>query len=372
MREAIPVLVPCLNPNDEHAVLVEWHVASGAWVESEQVLATVETTKATYDVPAPAAGYALFDCEPHSLLAVGAPFAWISDRADRPLPHSGSEAAQALTDGEARFTRKALRLMREHDLSASDFPARGRIDTAEVERVVQRAHEGRAKSAVAAAQGSPHTIDIGTERLHQAPAKILEIARLSAVYEHAIPSTVVLGLSGELLSRRLRMLAERFGPLSFLEAAIHDAGRTLREFPELNAFHADGSAWHYPSVNIGFAVNAGHSLRVPVVRDADDLSYRDVARAARDLSLRYARDELSAIDVADGTFTITDLSSHGVVNFVPVLNHRQSAVLGLCAERPATRERNLVLTFDHRLSDGMQAAMFLSKLAGRLVSDTID
>ena len=56
----------------------------------------------------------------------------------------------------------------------------------------------------------------------------------------------------------------------------------------------------------------------------------------RDLSLRYMRDELTIDDVTGGTFTITDLSAEGVVHFVPVLNDRQSAILGLCAERAAT------------------------------------
>jgi 2-oxoglutarate dehydrogenase E2 component (dihydrolipoamide succinyltransferase) len=96
------------------------------------------------------------------------------------------------------------------------------------------------------------------------------------------------------------------------------------------------------------------------------LSLRDVARAVRDLSLRYLRDELAIEDVADGTFTITDLSGEGVVHFVPVLNERQSAILGITAERDGARTRDLILTFDHRLSDGMQAARFLGALRARL------
>jgi pyruvate/2-oxoglutarate dehydrogenase complex dihydrolipoamide acyltransferase (E2) component len=88
----------------------------------------------------------------------------------------------------------------------------------------------------------------------------------------------------------------------------------------------------------------------------------------RDLSLRYLRGELSAEDVADGTFTVTDLSARDVVSFLPVLNYRQAAILGICAERPGTAHRELVLTFDHRMADGMQAGTFLAKLRESLTN----
>jgi 2-oxoglutarate dehydrogenase E2 component (dihydrolipoamide succinyltransferase) len=107
---------------------------------------------------------------------------------------------------------------------------------------------------------------------------------------------------------------------------------------------------------------------VPVVKNAAALSVRDVAGAVRDLSLRYMRDELTIDDVTGGTFTVTDLSAEGVLSFVPVLNDRQSAILGITAERSGTQSRDLVLTFDHRLSDGMRAARFLGALRDRLES----
>jgi pyruvate/2-oxoglutarate dehydrogenase complex dihydrolipoamide acyltransferase (E2) component len=112
-------------------------------------------------------------------------------------------------------------------------------------------------------------------------------------------------------------------------------------------------------------LNLGRSLRVPIVKDAARLSLREVAGRVRDLSLRYMRDELAIEDVAGGTFTITDLSGEGVVHFVPVLNERQSAILGLCTPR-RDGSRDLVLTFDHRLSDGMVGARFLTALRARL------
>jgi pyruvate dehydrogenase E2 component (dihydrolipoamide acetyltransferase) len=88
------------------------------------------------------------------------------------------------------------------------------------------------------------------------------------------------------------------------------------------------------------------------------------------LSLRYMRDELAMQDVVGSTFTVTDLSGHGVVHFIPVLNDRQSAILGICAERHGTGHRDLVLAFDHRMTDGMRAAQFLGVLRDALEGES--
>jgi 2-oxoglutarate dehydrogenase E2 component (dihydrolipoamide succinyltransferase) len=183
---------------------------------------------------------------------------------------------------------------------------------------------------------------------------------------------VAVALSCARLDRKLQQLAEAHGPLSLLELAIHEVARLLADFPDLNGFYRDGHPWRHRTIAVGFAVNLGRGLRVPVVRDAAERSPRDVARAVRELSLRYMRNELSVDDVSGGTFTITDLSGHGVVQFVPVLNDRQSAILGLCAERPGSGYRELVLTFDHRLSDGMRAATFLGALRDVLEASGTD
>jgi Pyruvate/2-oxoglutarate dehydrogenase complex, dihydrolipoamide acyltransferase (E2) component, and related enzymes len=205
----------------------------------------------------------------------------------------------------------------------------------------------------------------GVVPLELSPSKITEIQTLKRVHEQTVPSTVCTELDAELLGARLRREAANHGAVSALEVALYETARLLPEWPELNGFYSDGKAWAHENVAIGFAVNLGRALRVPVVRDAANASLRDVARAVRDLTLRYMREELTIEDVTGGTFTITDLSGEDAVHFVPVLNERQSAILGLCAAR-RDGSRELVLTFDHRLSDGMRAARFLAALRARL------
>ncbi|HKU15987.1 MAG TPA: 2-oxo acid dehydrogenase subunit E2 [Steroidobacteraceae bacterium] len=358
MPEPTEVVVPQMNPNDEHAVLVKWHVVSGTRVAADQLLATMETTKATFDVNAPCDGYAFFREVERSMVPVGAAIAWISDTAEAPVvkqPQAAPAAAAATPDGESRITRKALRLMQEHGLSAADFAGLERVEVADVE---SRIKQGGARAAAApSAAAAPQ----GMEPLEQSPSKMLEIARLAEVYSSAIPSTVTVVLSTERVAKRLAG-----GSVSLLELAIFEAARLLEDFPELNGWYGDGRAWHYPHASIGFAINLGRSLRVPVVRDAAQRSQLEISRTVRDLALRYMRNELSAEDVAGGTFTVTDLSLHDVVSFIPVLNHRQSAILGICAQRPGSGLSELVITFDHRMADGMRAAAFLGALRDQL------
>lgn len=353
MSEPVPVLVPQVNPNDEQAVIVDWHVTSGSRVAAGQTVVTLETTKATFDVAAPQAGYVFFDYPPKTMVTVGATIAWISDRENRPplAPTPETTADERPAVGEARFTRKALRLMQEHGLGPSDFTAASRVEAADVERVLRE----RASSP------SGDTSD-DAEPLEQSPSKMLEVVRLAAVYDQVIPSLVSVALSCERVDRHLQRLTARIGPVSLLELVIHDVARLLGDFPDLNGFYAHGRAWRYRSIVVGFAINLGRSLRVPVVRRTPELSMIEIARSVRDLSLKYMRNELTVADVSGGTFTITDLSGYGVVHVTPVLNDRQSAILAICAERPESGYRELVMTFDHRMTDGMRAAAFLGAL----------
>jgi 2-oxoglutarate dehydrogenase E2 component (dihydrolipoamide succinyltransferase) len=246
--------------------------------------------------------------------------------------------------------------MKERGLREADFSGLDKVDADAVERVAAARSSKAATTARAPAGAVP---------LELSPAKVTEIQTLKRVYEQVVPSTVAASLRADLVEARLRREAAEHGPISALELALYEIARLLPEWPELNGFYADGRAWAHETVAIGFAVNLGRSLRVPIVKNASNASLRDVARAVRDLTLRYMRQELTIDDLTGGTFTITDLSGEGVVSFVPVLNERQAAILGLCAAR-SDGSRDLVLTFDHRLSDGMRAARFLAALRKRL------
>ena len=153
---------------------------------------------------------------------------------------------------------------------------------------------------------------------------------------------------------------------------VFEVARLLRKYPAFNAYHDDGVAYYYDEVNVGFAVDAGKGLKVPIVREADRKGVDAIGSEMRDLVVGYLGDALPVEALSGGTFTLTDLSGEGVVAFHPLINRGQSAILGLCAEvfpgigREGTF--NLVLAFDHQLAEGRAAARFLGDLRDRLAS----
>jgi pyruvate/2-oxoglutarate dehydrogenase complex dihydrolipoamide acyltransferase (E2) component len=357
-------------------------VRSGDHVEAEQPIATLETTKSAFDLNAPRGGYVYYRLTAHEMVDVGAAVAWLSEQPGAPppsaandvvsvdvAPSAGSTSDSTEASDTPRATRKALQVMQEHGLTLADFVG---MTTIRVQDVEELARARNAAAVAATSARSPPTVSPsipqGTEPIEQTASKLIEIAAVTESYRGAVPSTVTISIDHGRVAAHLDRLSNENGVLSVLELALQALGRVLPHFPELNGYHTGSAALHYTSINVGFAVNAGRSLKVPVIRAADRLTLREVARTVRDLVLRYMREELSAADMSSGTFTVTDLSTSDVVQFIPVLNLRQSATLGLCAPR-VDGSSDLVLTFDHRMSDGMQAAEFLRELRTHLEGD---
>jgi pyruvate dehydrogenase E2 component (dihydrolipoamide acetyltransferase) len=165
----------------------------------------------------------------------------------------------------------------------------------------------------------------------------------------------------------------RFGLKPSYTDLIHLAvARALREEPRINC-RLDGQVVRVrQEVNLSFAVDLGEGLVAVVIKDADKKSLGDLARMARDLAERARTGKLSADDMADGTFTVTNLGGLGVEYFTPIINQPQAGILGVgkILEKPVVlgggihvrSMLTLSLVFDHRLLDGAPAAKFLGKV----------
>jgi pyruvate/2-oxoglutarate dehydrogenase complex dihydrolipoamide acyltransferase (E2) component len=346
------LIVPRANANDDRAILVEWLADVGSFVNAGQPIAVIETTKTAIEITAPQSGYIFFSIAPNTAVEVGSCIATISDDPTRPEETPLHKDGSASLGRRGQITSKALRRIKESGLDASVFSGLDRVELADVESYIA-GHPDLASRGAAVA---------GTVPLEQTPLKRIEAETLERVFRQVVPSTVSISLREKRVQDRLRAVAAIEGPVSLLELIIYQAARALTNVPALNGYYASGRAATYVRVAVGFAINAGHCLRVPVLHNCDGASVREIARAVRDLCLRYMRDELHPHDLVGGTFTVTDLSDLGIVHFVPVINDLQAAILGVCAVRPDAESRDLVLTFDHRMADGMLAAAFLNQL----------
>lgn len=435
MSEPVPVVVPRENVNDESATLVAWLVADGSSVEPGLAVAQVETSKAVVEIEAPAAGILRHRAREGQDVPIGDAIGSIggeaSSKAAPPLEKISASVAPSptgngpvdhpslplapsvrrlvaeanvdpasvrgtgrggrITKGDVlahqagtssdsngaepfapprstRFSPAARALLDRLGLDPKAFEGRGLIRSKDILPPAEAtppppAAPAQAPAAPRATTGPVAASGVATRSEKLSRAKRTEAKYLRSGFEGTLASVITVACP----TRGFRLA---FGadatPLILFETA-----RLLRKYPAFNAYHDDGQAVYYEEVNVGFAVDAGRGLKVPVVRGADCKGVAEIAGEMTDLVVSYLDDSLPVEALSGGTFTVTDLSGEGVVSFHPLINRGQSAILGICAESlpPGGGEGtfNLVLAFDHQLAEGRTAARFLGDLRDRLM-----
>lgn len=196
-----------------------------------------------------------------------------------------------------------------------------------------------------------------------------ERANLGAGVENTVSSSV----SVTCFTRGFRRIVDAsLGSGSASAVIVYEVSRLLRKYPALNATFRDGAMLQYDAVNPGFAMDDGRGLKVAVLPDCDTLPLNQIVAMLRDLTVAYLEDKLTPAQTANATFTVSDLSGLGVSGFVPLISENQGAILGVGGEQFAPHSAwgfyTLTLTFDHQLSNGRTAALFLGELKSRLAS----
>ncbi len=403
------VVVPHEIVNDESVTLVEWLFADGQEVRQGQVVARLESSKGVMDVEAPEAGFLRHQAQAGQELPIGAPLCAITHRADEkpgepgaghpapPAPGSVStrvEPAAAETAPEpppvpaapepvptpssTRFSKAARELLQTRGLDPKSFAGQGLVTAARVleslgqttpaPRVApppaQTTQPGPAQPATPWPDGAPFRSEDPSR------AKRAEIQFLGASHKAVVPSMV--GVACETAGLKEAFSNPAAGGTTPMAVIISETARLLRKYPILNAFFKEGKTHYYEQVNVGFAVDAGFGLKVPVIRQADTKTAAQIEGEIKEFVFQYLEKALPVSAMTGGTFTVTDLSGAGVHNFVPLINQWQGAILGVGAEFiPKGADRGvyqLLLSFDHQLAEGRVAASFLHDLRSRLAA----
>ncbi len=268
--------------------------------------------------------------------------------------------------------------MREHGLSEELFPALALVRASDV--LAHLDLEPLPTASIAEANG--RIVPTPSKRAHSTdiprlPAKEIALSRmkrsegqtLAAGTSNAIPSSV----SVTCLTRGLRA-ALQANPIvagNIGAVIVYESARLLRKYPAFNATYRPGNMMQYEQVNIGYAMDDGQGLKVAVLQDCDKKSLAEITEELRTLVLAYLENKLSPTQISGGTFTISDLSGLSVSNFMPLISEDQGAILGVGGEQflPGSKDGcyTLTLAFDHQLSEGRTAALFLNDLKERLM-----
>ena len=402
--------MPQLGLTMETGTILQWLKAVGDTVEKGQPVVLIQTDKVEYEVESPAAGTLLKVVaqegaelpvgslmavigaagEDVSSLLVAAPAAAASGQSQEPQAESrdggaASREPRAATPGiparvpgeRVKISPVAKKLAQEHGIDVATLIGtgpEGRIVREDVERAIAAAsREPRA--------ASPEKAGVTPESIPLTGIRKVIFDRMGQSWREAARVTLFADADmTEMVRLRGAKGAEwerRFGIKVSYSDLIHMAvARALREEPRINC-RLDGQAVRVrKEVNLSVAVDLGEGLVVVVIKDADRKSLGDLAKAARDLAERARAGKLSPDDMADGTFTVTNLGGLGVEAFTPIINLPQAGILGIgkIMEKPVVlgggihvrSMLTLSLVFDHRLLDGAPAAKFLAKVKALL------
>jgi pyruvate dehydrogenase E2 component (dihydrolipoamide acetyltransferase) len=429
------VRVPTTGNAGEDAVLVEWRVAQGATVSEGDILVVLETAKAEVEIEAPASGQILQlnfsegdEVAEFALLAViGEPGEAITgDGSTAPAAVSAESAAPAdavapttpatttataLPAEPAAPTRapativkaspRAKLIAHRNNLSLAGLPGSGpggRVIIADVLAERDRLQRGQAPAVPSASQTVAATPVAAATPTTVAPTASAQLATVGA-YEsipvrgarkvtatrmhESLQNTAQVTLTryadaGALLgyAKRLKEATEAAGlpRIGVNDLLLFATAKAVAKHPEANATFDWNEIRRYSAVNLGFAVDTGQALLVPVIPNADSLSLGQLAAAARGSIDKARSGKLTMPEMDNGTFTVSNLGSLGVHWFTPVLNPPQACILGVGATQQfypdGPQLLPLSLTFDHRCIDGAAAAVLLADIAASI--QTVD
>jgi len=387
------ITVPKLPESVADATLVTWHKKPGEAVARDENLADLETDKVVLEVPAPAAGVlkeirvqggttvtsgqvlAIF--EPGAAATAAAPAAAKS----APAAAAAAPAAPAAASkGDAAVSPAAKRVVEERGLDASQIPGTGKGGRVTKEDAVAAKPAAKSGAAPAAAPRLPG----GARAEQRVPMSRLR-ARIAERLVQAQSTQALLTTFNEVDLHEVQALRARYKDkfekkhgvkLGFSSFFVRAAVEALKKFPVVNASVDGNDIVYHEYYDIGVAVSTDRGLVVPVLRDADALSFAQIEKGVGDFAARARSNQLTMDDLTGGTFSITNGGVFGSLMSTPIVNAPQSAILGMhkIQERPMVVGGQVVvrpmmylaLTYDHRIIDGKEAVQFLVSIKDHL------
>lgn len=384
------IVMPSMGMYTEEGVLTAWLRPAGTRVAMGDPVAEITTEKATFEIPAPEEGILHPVATIGTSLRVEALMGYIlrngesaptrtadgAGAAQTSVPFaeaSSSPKLEAPAAGPLRASPLAKKLAARHGINLLRVKGTGpggRIVEVDILALVS-------ESSGASQTPSLSTNQAAAERIPLAGLRRSLADRLRATLSTAASTTLTREVNADVLVAARRALSGKLGQApSFDSLFIKLFAAALNERPELNATIENDSIVRFKEINLGFAVAASSGLIVPVVRNANCASFREIVFAVKDLTDRALTGRLQPGHLESGTATISNLGVHDIDAFTPILNGGQAAILGIgrIAERPVLRNGQLAvgqtcvlsLTFDHRVADGAPAALLLDAVARRM------
>ena len=382
----VDVMVPTLGESVTEATVATWFKQVGDTVAQDEMLCELETDKVSVEVPAPAAGTLTEILAPDGAtvqaggkLAVIAAGAGATAPASAPAP--AAAPAAATTGKDVENAPSANKLMAEKGLTPDQVTGTGKDGRIMKEDVLNAAATPAPAPAAApaATPRAPVPADdaareerVKMTRLRQTIARRLKESQNTAAMlttYNEVDMGAVMDIRKEYKELFQKKHGVKLGFMSFFtKACVH----ALKEVPDVNA-EIDGTDVVYKNyVHMGVAVGTPTGLVVPVVRNADQMSFAEIEKKIAELGQKAVAGKLSMAEMQGGSFTISNGGVYGSLMSSPILNPPQSGILGMhkIQDRPVAINGEVVirpmmylaLSYDHRIVDGKGAVTFLVRV----------
>ncbi|MFQ5760012.1 MAG: 2-oxoglutarate dehydrogenase complex dihydrolipoyllysine-residue succinyltransferase [Acidiferrobacterales bacterium] len=399
----VEVKSPTLPESVAEATLLSWHKQAGESVARDENLVDIETEKVVLEVPAPQDGVlqevlkrdgeTVGSDEAIAIIETEAAASSVSPQSSTTAPKErpADEAKPETIDNEAPLSPAVRRLLAEHDLNPVQIPATGKGGRLIKEDVLNflreqgnQSPETKVRADIPTPTPSPAPVTTPKSRPTdgERSQRRVPMTRLRATIAerllHAQHEAALLTTFNEVNMRavmdlrrqhRDRFEKEHGARLGFMSFFVKASAQALKQYPIINASVDGKDTVYHDNYDIGIAVAGARGLVVPVLRDADQLSFAEIETRIADFGKRAGDGSLTMEELMGGTFTITNGGVFGSLVSTPLVNPPQSAILGMhkIQQRPVAEDNEvrirpmmyLALTYDHRIIDGREAVQFL-------------
>ncbi|KRT15334.1 2-oxoglutarate dehydrogenase [Pedobacter ginsenosidimutans] len=393
---SLEIKVPPVGESITEVVLSRWIKNDGDVVEMDEVIAELESDKATFELTAEQAGTLKTIAAEGDTLAIGAVVCKIEDggaalaKADAPKAEEKAVVAEDKTaapvvekSGESYATGTpspaAGKILAEKGIDAAAVKGTGvdgRItkDDAVKAEAGKKAEAPKASAPVVAAVPAGSR---GERREKMSPLRRTVAKRLVAVKNETAMLTTfnevnmkpIMDLRGKYKDQFKEKFGVGLGFMSFFTKAVTEA---LKDFPAVNGRIEGEELVYNDFADISIAVSAPKGLVVPVIRNAESMTLAQIEKSVLELALKARDSKLTIEEMTGGTFTITNGGVFGSMMSTPIINAPQSAILGMhnIVERPVAEKGEVVirpmmyvaLSYDHRIIDGRESVGFLVRV----------
>jgi len=371
----VEIKMPSLSQTTNEVLLIKWRVKPGDIVKKGQTLCEVESDKSVMEVESFANGTVLqLLAEANTSIEAGSVIALIGEPGEaiekKQVNNLDKKEKNKIDTKKKEKERKKIRA----SVLVKNMAAKKKIDLSKITGTGPNhliTLEDLNDYIKHSGEKEKYKIMIKKEQLSQyqiSTARNLTLSKAS-IPHYYLKTQIIMD---DVLKLRSNLKLEQTKKISMYSFFIYAVSRALREVPRVNAYFEDNKIFYFKDINVGIAISVGNDLFVPVIRNSDQKEISEINKEVVELIKKTKDKKLKSEEIAGGTFTISNLGTHEIDEFYPIINPPQAGILGIGKVKKTFLVKNdnsfivrfvckVSGCFDHRVVNGEQGAEFMEE-----------